>query len=53
MVDAAEQESSFRYTYELSEPIPDKIDAIVRKVYGGDGAFLLPAARDKVDAVRA
>jgi formyltetrahydrofolate synthetase len=48
LADAAERESSFRYTYELSEPIPDKIDAIVRKVYGGDGAFLLPAARDKV-----
>jgi formyltetrahydrofolate synthetase len=48
VVDAAEQESSFRYTYELSEPIADKIDAIVRKVYGGDGAFLLPAARDRI-----
>jgi formate--tetrahydrofolate ligase len=48
VVDAAEQESSFRYTYELSEPIADKIDAIVRKVYGGDGAFLLPAARERI-----
>jgi formyltetrahydrofolate synthetase len=48
VVDAAEQESSFRYTYELSEPIADKIDAIVRKVYGGDGAFLLPVARDRI-----
>jgi formate--tetrahydrofolate ligase len=48
VADAAEQESNFRSTYELSEPIPDKIDAIVRKVYGGDGAFLLPAARDRI-----
>jgi formate--tetrahydrofolate ligase len=48
VADAADRESSFRHTYELDEPIPDKIDAIVRKVYGGDGAFLLPAARDKV-----
>ena len=45
VADAADRESSFRHTYELDEPIPDKIDAIVRKVYGGDGAFLLPAAR--------
>jgi formate--tetrahydrofolate ligase len=48
VADAAERESSFQYTYELGDPIPDKIDAVVRKVYGGDGAFLLPAARDKV-----
>jgi formyltetrahydrofolate synthetase len=46
--DAAEGESSFRHTYDLRDPIPDKIDAIVRKVYGGDGALLLPAAREKV-----
>jgi formate--tetrahydrofolate ligase len=49
VADATEQETSFKHTYELSEPIPDKIDAIVRKVYGGDGAFLLPAARDRVE----
>ena len=51
VVDAADQPTAFQHTYELADPIPEKIDAIVRKVYGGDGAFLLPAARDKVEAL--
>ena len=51
MSDAADQPTDFQHTYELADPIPEKIDAIVRKVYGGDGAFLLPAARDKVEAL--
>ncbi len=50
-MDAADQPTAFSHTYELADPIPEKIDAIVRKVYGGDGAFLLPAARDKVEAL--
>jgi formate--tetrahydrofolate ligase len=51
VADAAEQPTAFRHTYELDDPIPEKIDAIVRKVYGGDGAFLLPAARAKLESL--
>jgi formate--tetrahydrofolate ligase len=51
VVDAADQPTAFSHTYGLADPIPEKIDAIVRKVYGGDGAFLLPAARDKVEVL--
>jgi formyltetrahydrofolate synthetase len=47
VVDATETETAFAHTYELGDPIRDKIDAIVRKVYGGDGALLLPAALEK------
>jgi formyltetrahydrofolate synthetase len=50
VVDAAERPAAFRHTYELDDPIADKIDAIVRRVYGGEGAFLLKTARDKAEA---
>ena len=48
VADAAEQPSSFRYTYGLDEPIDTKIEAIVRQVYGADGAVFLQTARDKI-----
>jgi formyltetrahydrofolate synthetase len=47
-VAAAEEANSFDYIYPLDAPIPDKIEAIVKRVYGGDGITLLPAAQDKV-----
>jgi formate--tetrahydrofolate ligase len=45
---AADQPSSFEYTYELETPIEDKIEAIAKKVYGADGVFLLKTAREKI-----
>jgi formyltetrahydrofolate synthetase len=48
VADAAEQPSSFRYTYGLEEPIDAKIEAIVRQVYGADGAVFLQTAKDKI-----
>ncbi|HJS70967.1 MAG TPA: formate--tetrahydrofolate ligase, partial [Gaiellaceae bacterium] len=48
VADAAEQPSSFRYTYGLEEPIDTKIEAIVRQVYGADGAVFLQTAKDKI-----
>jgi formate--tetrahydrofolate ligase len=49
VVAAAEQPNDFRFTYDLDAPIADKIDAIVRNVYGGDGVFLLKTAKDKIE----
>ena len=40
-----EAENHFRYSYELDGGIEDKLNAIVRRVYGGAGVELLPAAR--------
>jgi formyltetrahydrofolate synthetase len=48
VADAAEQPNTFGYTYELDEPIDAKIEAIVRDVYGADGAVFLQTARDKI-----
>jgi formyltetrahydrofolate synthetase len=50
VIDAAEQPSSFEYTYPLDAPIEKKIAAIATKVYGADGIDLLPAAKQKAAA---
>ena len=50
VIDAAEQPSSFEFTYELDAPIEDKISSIATKVYGSDGVDLLPAAKQKASA---
>jgi formyltetrahydrofolate synthetase len=50
VADAADSPVSFHHTYEIDAPIPEKISAIVRRVYGGDDAFLLKTARDRIDA---
>jgi formate--tetrahydrofolate ligase len=48
VADAAEAPSSFEPIYPLDAPIADKIDAIARRVYGADGAFMLPAAENDI-----
>jgi formate--tetrahydrofolate ligase len=50
VVEAAEQPSDFRFAYPLEAPIEEKIRAIATKVYGADGAELLPAAKQKAAA---
>jgi formate--tetrahydrofolate ligase len=50
VVDAAEQPSSFDFAYPLDAPIAEKIRAIATKVYGADGAELLPVAKQKAAA---
>ncbi len=48
VVSAAEQPSSFEPVYPLDVPIPAKIEAIAKRVYGADGIYLLPAAENDV-----
>jgi formate--tetrahydrofolate ligase len=48
VVDAAEAPSAFEPIYPLDLPIAEKIDAIAKRVYGADGAFLLPAAENDI-----
>ena len=50
VIDAADQPSSFEFAYPLDAPIAEKIRAIATKVYGADGAELLPAAKRKAAA---
>ena len=40
-----EEQGDFTFSYDLDGTIEDRIDAVVRKVYGGDGVSVLPAAK--------
>ena len=50
VIEAADQPSSFEFAYPLDAPIAEKIRAIATKVYGADGAELLPLAKQKAAA---
>jgi formyltetrahydrofolate synthetase len=49
VVAASEEPSDFQQIYQLDAPIDRKIEAIATRVYGADGIFLLPAAKEKVE----
>ena len=44
-----EEKGDFRFSYPLDCTIEEKIDAVARKVYGGSGINILPAARKQID----
>ena len=48
-----EEKGDFTYAYELDGSIEDKISALVKKVYGGDGISILPAAKKQIAALTA
>ncbi len=43
-----EEQGDFTFAYELDGTIEEKIEAVVRKVYGGDGIVILPAAKKQI-----
>ncbi len=43
-----EEKGDFTFSYELDASIEEKIEQIVRKVYGGDGIVLTPNAKKQV-----
>ncbi len=43
-----EEQGNFTFAYELDGTIEEKIEAVVRKVYGGDGIAVLPAAKKQI-----
>ena len=43
-----EEKGDFRFSYPLDCTIEEKIDAVVRKVYGGSGINILPSARKQI-----
>ena len=53
VVALCEQPNDFTFSYELEGSIEDKINAIVRKVYRGDGAVLSAAAKKEADRLTA
>ena len=48
-----EEQGDFTFSYELDGTIEDKIEAIVKKVYGGDGIAILPAAKKQIQQLTA
>ncbi len=46
-------ENSFRFAYESDMSIEEKINAIVKKVYGGEGADFTPNARKEMEKLEA
>ena len=48
-----EERGDFTFSYELSGTIEDKIEAVVKKIYGGDGINVLPAAKQQIDKLSA
>ncbi len=53
IVSLCEQPNDFTFSYELDGTIEEKIEAVVRKVYGGDGITVLPAAKKQIDTLTA
>lgn len=48
-----EDNSSFTYSYETDSTIEEKIEAIVTKVYGGDGVDFTTNAKKQLDSLKA
>ncbi len=43
-----EEQGDFTFSYDLDGSIEDKIESVVKKVYGGDGITVLPAAKKQI-----
>ena len=48
VVRLCEEENRFQYAYDTQLPIEEKLEAIVKKIYHGDGVVLTPAAKKQV-----
>ena len=49
VVRLCETENNFRFSYEDSLSITEKIEAVTRKIYGGNGINVLPAAAKEIE----
>ena len=43
-----EEKGDFTYSYELDGTIEEKIEAVVKKIYGGDGITVMPNAKKQI-----
>ncbi len=53
VVRLCESKNDFTFSYELGTTVEEKIDAIVRKVYGGDGVVFTDEAQAEIDRLTA
>ena len=48
-----QEQGNFTYSYELDGTIEEKIEAVVKKIYGGDGITVLPSAKKQIASLTA
>ncbi len=48
-----EEKGDFTFSYELDGSIEDKIEAVVKKIYGGDGVTYMPNAKKQIEQLTA
>ena len=53
VVRLCEQPKSFTYSYELDATIEEKVEAVVKKVYGGNGVTFAPEAKKQLATLKA
>ncbi len=49
LCEEGEVKEEFSFSYQLDASIEEKIEAVVRRIYGGDGVSILPAAKKQID----
>ena len=49
VVRLCEEENNFTFSYDSTDSIEEKINKIVKKVYGGDGIILTPSAKKEME----
>ena len=49
VIDACEEQTDFRYLYELDTPLRERVERIATEVYGADGVDWAPAALEKLE----
>ncbi len=45
----SEEKGNFTFSYQPEDTIEEKIEAVVKKVYGGDGITVMPAAKQQIE----
>lgn len=53
VVALCEQPNEFEFAYDLDGTVESKIEAVVKKIYGGNGISVLPAAKKQIAAIEA
>ena len=48
-----EEKGNFTFSYDDSLTITEKIEALTKKIYGGDGVNILPAAKKQIEQIEA
>ena len=46
-----EEKGDFTFSYDLDLPIEKKIEAVVKKIYGGDGITVMPNAKKQIESL--